>query len=479
MEMKGSDREKLSAIGNSAAESENKKAADRQSVIYQKQREFQVWLREILLTYPNLRADDICFAAPVYYLIALIELMMEEEIFEEFDSFEQDLMQFVEEIGANPEALATVMGLEPSFIRKLMRSLAGRGFLTEDGLTEIGRESLERGARISTKTVGQVFQMDAIHLRLLRFEELVDEDELSKRRETDRNCGLLSCWEGISKQEMDQQLAEIPKDDFLRTKSMIFPPNIREITSQKCKGLRFAKGCMLGLRYTIGNKRKERAVIFGKRRMRMTDRGKEGKRCNVWLPFSLPNKTMLEWCRFSEEIVVGYSDLVRVFYRKACEKQVENTKHDENADRYQITAEKYRNYLKNNHIDIDSHIEIDYILGDGIYRGMHVKLFMDTRINRPAGLLNLMQNLSARGADIYARFDWKGGIILFETLDEEFKHLADIIREVISVYSYEKVKQYLDDMMPYEKGDESYAYCFGDIAAMLESDPIAKHVDRG
>lgn len=469
----------MSTIENSAAESENKNVADKRYAFYQKQREFHVWLREILLTYPNLRAEDICFAAPVYYPIALIELMMEEDIFEEFDSFEQDLMQFVEEIGANPEALATVMGLEPSFVRKLMRSLVGRGFMTEGGLTKIGRESLETGARISTKTVGQIFQMDAINRRLLRFEELLDEDELSKRRETDKNCGMLSCWDGISMLEMDEQLAEIPKEDFLRTRSMIFPPNIREITSQKCKGVRFAKGCMLGLRYTVRNARKERAVIFGKRTMRMTDKGKEGKRCNVWLPFSLPDETMLEWCRFSEEIVVDYSDLVRIFYRKACEKQVEHMTRDENSDGYQITAEKYRNHIKNSHIDIDSHIEIEYISGDGIYRGMHVKLFMDTRINRPAGLLNMMQNLSARGSDLYVRFDWKGGLILFQTMDEEFKHLADIIKETISLYSYEKVKQYLDDVMPYEKGDASYAYCFSDIAAMLDREPIAKHVDRG
>ena len=75
-------------------------------------------LRDIMAQNPEIKPEDICFAASVYYPIADIDLRFEERTFEDFDSIEHDMLQFVAELGTDVDLLARTTGLSPSYVHK-------------------------------------------------------------------------------------------------------------------------------------------------------------------------------------------------------------------------------------------------------------------------------------------------------------------------------------------------------------------------
>lgn len=455
----------------------------------QKQKEFDADLREILTEYPALDIDSICFAAPVYYPVALIKLIMDEKTFEEFDSIEAELLQFIDDIGPNADTIAEVMGLDASFVKKMIKILAGKELISEEGLTESGKESLENGVVISTKHTGQTFQMDAVNLKLLRLEEVLNEDDLKKRQDTDRSYGLLNCWHGISQDKLDAQLERIDIQEFVRTEKEVLPPNIISISEKCCEGIRYTKGYLLGCIYKDGNVEKERPVIFGKRKMISRKDGTEGRRYLRWIPFFVPDKVIRDLYQLPESVEESHSPMISTFYSDVRYLQ----KHEmfeiwdaENNERKQVdgfenTQRLYKQHLKANQIDVNSHIEFSMLDGDGFYRGMHVNLFSDTKIRNPVRILNWLRTLSTQKFIICSQLDWQGGIVVIRTQDDSLMLVCDLVKNNIEEHSFEEVKSYIEEMLPYKKDADSvediqqYQYTLADIAKVLGDNSIERY----
>lgn len=439
-----------------------------------------------MTAYPALDIDNIRFAAPVYYPIALIKLIMDEKTFEEFDSIEAELLQFIDDIGPDAGSIAEVMGLDTSFVKKMMKVLAGKELISEEGLTESGKESLAQGVVISTKHTGQTFQMDAVNLKLLRLEEVLSEDDLKKRQDTDRSYGLLNCWHGISQDKLDMQLEHINIKEFVRTEKEVLPPNIISISEKCCEGIRYTKGYLLGCIYREGNVEKERPVIFGKRKMISRKDGTEGKRYSIWMPFFVSDKAMRDLYQLPESAEESHSSMITTFYndvRYLQKREMFEFWDAENNERKQVdgfenTQRLYKQHLKANQIDVDSHIEFNMLNGDGFYRGMHVNLFADTKIRNPVRILNWMQTLSTQKFIICTQLNWLGGIVVIRTQDESLMQVCDLVKKNIEEQSFEAVKSYIEEALPYKKeadgaeASQQYQYTFADIAKVFENSSI-------
>lgn len=455
----------------------------------QKQKEFDADLKGIITEYPAINVDSICFAAPVYYPIALIKLIMDEKTFEEFDSIEAELLRFIDDIGPNADSIAEVMGLDASFVKKMMKILAGKELISEDGLTESGKESLEQGVVISTKHTGQTFQMDAVNLKLLRLEEILKEEDLKKRQDTDKSYGLLNCWHGISQDKLDAQLERINIQEFVRTEKEVLPPNIISISEKCCEGIRYTKGYLLGCIYQDGNVEKERPVIFGKRKIISKKDGTEGKRYSKWMPFFVPDKAMRDLYQLPESAEESHSPMISTFYndvrylqkREIFEFWDAEKNERKQVDGFENTQRLYKQHLRANQIDVDSHIEFNMLNGNGFYRGMHVNLFADTKIKNPVRILNWLQTLSTMKFIICTQLNWLGGIVVIRTQDEALIQVCDLVKKNIEEHSFEKVKSYIEEMLPYKKeadgaeAGQEYQYTFADIAKVFEDNSIERY----
>ena len=461
-------------------------AKDRRYREIQKQKEFDSIIREILREYPSLCVDDICFAVPVYYPIALIELKIEEKLFEEFDGVEYELLQFINDIGPDVETLSETMGLDVSFVKKMMTVMAGTGLITDNGLSESGKESLSAGTKISTEVIGQTFQMDAVNLNLLRLEELVNEGELTKRQDTNNNYNLLNCWHSVSIEKLDSQLKSLDPKEFIVSEKELLPPNIHGIQSKRCKGLRYTKSCLLGINYKIGNTKKERPIIFGKRKLISQVDGNEGKRFSRWIPFSVPDEILKEKYGFPASIRISHSLMINNLYNDVRHKNnhemcsVWDSKNEEriNVDGFENTLSLYKQHLKYNQIDPDSHIDYKTLENRNVYQAIYIKIYMDTRIRRPSMLLNWLQNLSKQKAIVCAQLGWKGGIMVITTEDDDLLKLCNEVKDYVEQRSFETVKSYLEERMPYksnndiDNNDLQYTYTFADISKVFENNPI-------
>jgi len=231
-----------------------------------------------------------CFAASVYYPIADIDLRFEERTFEDFDSIEHDMLQFVAELGTDVDLLARTTGLSPSYVHKFLRVLEGYGHIDETGrVTETGRESLAEGKKIVCKHVAQKVQMDALSLHLLKVEELIREEDLYDRAHTEYKVGIIPCMDGVSRQNVADQLESADLMQLVAQDKGILNANVESIQSIACVGLRFVKCVMLALKKGASASvfDPKPPIVFGKRLV--SEKGKY-RMTSVWKPFDITNQ---------------------------------------------------------------------------------------------------------------------------------------------------------------------------------------------
>lgn len=213
----------------------------------QKKRNYEInqVLKRILDQNPQIVPARIELFTEVYYPIAILEIEMKETTFENFDLIPLSMMKFVDAGIRDAAGIAALMGLGPGYVQKVLDLLMGYGYLEAQGLTDLGRQSLEMERKISQNTVKQKFQADALTGDLLRVgQQLMDIDLISKER-TASGIAHMPHIEGISMDDLNRQFREGNLMDYKKYKGDILNANVEEISSVRCVDLQYVKAYLV------------------------------------------------------------------------------------------------------------------------------------------------------------------------------------------------------------------------------------------
>ena len=196
--------------------------------------------------------------APVYYPIAIVEMRLEEQTFEDFETVHLTILRLIAMGITDYKIIAQTLGLSPNYVFKILRILTGYGHITDSGLTDLGRRSLTEEKKITTTQTRQRFQVDALEGELLKVEELVTDSMLNSREETRLTIGHLDHLDGMDVNKLKEQLTGSNGKDYFHRKSGILHANVVGITDVRCVEIKFAK-C-----YLLKMKKDPRLYVFAK-----------------------------------------------------------------------------------------------------------------------------------------------------------------------------------------------------------------------
>ena len=253
-------------------------------------------LADICARYPAIKPCNIELFAPVYYPIAMVELRLAEQTFEDFETVQLTILRLVALGMHDAGIIGKTLGLSTSYVRKVLRLLQGYGHLNQQGLTQLGADSLKQQQKIVINETVQTFQMDALNGTLLKVEQVVAENSLSELADTHFLMGHLSHLEGISEQTLRDQLMGQGGNAFIHRDKGILHANVTGIRDARCAGVRYARAYMLKL---AGQ---SLPIVLTKRYNKAQ---KELSQRFTWQPFSVGNSVIANSLGFDPGTVVG------------------------------------------------------------------------------------------------------------------------------------------------------------------------------
>lgn len=398
-------------------------------------------LRDIMAQNPEIKPEDICFAASVYYPIADIDLRFEERTFEDFDSIEHDMLQFVAELGTDVDLLARTTGLSPSYVHKFLRVLEGYGHIDETGqVTETGRESLAEGKKIVCKHVAQKVQMDALSLHLLKVEELIREEDLYDRAHTEYKVGIIPCLDGVSRQNVADQLESADLMQLVAQDKGVLNANVESIQSIACAGLRFVKCVMLARKKGSSDSEFDPTMpmVFGKRLV--SEKGKY-RMTSVWKLFDISNRQTAR---------------IQDFFHKILGEQQSASKKDWVDQRLvdcngkKKTREQYERRL---HSVFDlSKARVTLVPREAAYIGMTVEITEKSIVQYHRELIDWLVSIGRRGGAVLSSDFWYGGVLRITTTDARVTKLAERLVECIASKGFRFMQDYwVQEFAPHPK----------------------------
>lgn len=255
--------------------------------------EVMIALDDIHEKYKRLLSTHVEKFAPVYYPIAMIEMNLDELTFEDFESVQFAVLNLVSLGIADYKVIADTLGLSQNYVFKIIRLLNGYGHMDENGITDIGRESINCGKKIVQSQVWQKFQVDALNGTLLKVEQAVTENMLNDREQTQIMIGHLNYMDGMSMEDISSQLTKNNCNSYIRQKSSILNTNVTKINDIRCIEVKYAKCYMMKMRDC------DDPIIFAKR---YDSKQKEVKERFSWEPFSVKNEAVREKFGFEDDV---------------------------------------------------------------------------------------------------------------------------------------------------------------------------------
>ncbi len=241
-------------------------------------------LQAIREKYPKIRTFDIERFAPVYYPIAVMEMDLSEQTFEDFETVQLTVLKAYRWGMKNPDIIADSLGLSRGYIENVLRLLTGYGHIENGYVTEVGERSLAAGKKIIVNKTRQRFQTDALNGTLLRLSEKVINNAICEKGETNKYIGHLSYPEGIPESYLIDQLAGEKCSEYLHYRSDILHANVTDISGVRCKELQYAKAYLLKL------KSHKAPMVFAKRYDRTV---KDINDRFSWQPFSVADDSYI------------------------------------------------------------------------------------------------------------------------------------------------------------------------------------------
>ncbi len=196
---------------------------------------------------PKISPNAVELFSKIYYPIAILEITMEERTFEDFEFVPSTVLKLVANGAVRADDIADLTGLKPGYIQKVLDLLRGYGYVTNLGITDLGKESLEQNKKISLSAVKQKFQADALSGDLLRLGEQSSESNLEGVDEVRNGIPIVPHLEGISMDQINQQLAKADLQEYKKYQGDILNANVEKINAVRCTELDYVEAFMLKL----------------------------------------------------------------------------------------------------------------------------------------------------------------------------------------------------------------------------------------
>lgn len=253
-------------------------------------------LNDILSQYPRIRPESIEAFAPVYYPIAMVEMQLQEQTFEDFETVQLAVLRVLALQITDPGLIAKTLGLSTGYVEKVMHLLTGFGHLNGTTLTPLGRESLQQCKKITLNETMQTFQMDALNGTLLKLPQTVTEKAVTQQEQTVGRIGHLRHLEGISEDVLRRQLEGDRGMDYIYHNADILHANVSGIRDVRFVEMRFAQSYLMKLAgHTV-------PIVFAKR----YDKTKTKLRERFsWQPYSVSNPQVIQSFGFSEKTPIS------------------------------------------------------------------------------------------------------------------------------------------------------------------------------
>ena len=119
-------------------------------------------LREALKCFPNKTAKEVTFFFFFYYPIAILNVGAEEESFTDFKGFEITVLKLIDNGVTEISAISKLLGLTENYVKKILSMMTGIGYINEDGITRLGKESIQENKKKAYHHVTHAVQVNAI-----------------------------------------------------------------------------------------------------------------------------------------------------------------------------------------------------------------------------------------------------------------------------------------------------------------------------
>ena len=137
------------------------------------------------------------------------------------------------------------MGLSASYVQKIIDLLMGYGYVDAHGLTDVGTQALKIEKKVAHSAVKQRFQADAITGDLLKIGEQPFESDLQGREKTFFAIPHMPHIEGISVEEINQQLMGTDLTKYEHYQGEILNANVDTIKGVECIGLEYIRAYLV------------------------------------------------------------------------------------------------------------------------------------------------------------------------------------------------------------------------------------------
>ena len=243
---------------------------------------------EILKQYPELRMQDISSFCPVFYPIAIIELSMKEKTYEDFDSVQLPILRLLYLGICDAGIISETLGLSENYINRILKYFEGVELIDSMGnITNLGKESVIEGKKITLVATEQKFQIDALSGSLIRLDQSIDRMSFVDKSETDIKTGHLMCEDGVDIDELESILQDSEqKESFLKKKAGVINSNVELIEDAKLDGLEYAKAYMMKIEQI------DEILVWIKRLNPNYSEDMFFSKRYIWMPFAVSNEEL-------------------------------------------------------------------------------------------------------------------------------------------------------------------------------------------
>ena len=391
-------------------------------------------LDDIHEKYKKLPSTDIEKFAPVYYPIAIVEMNLDEISFEDFESVQYTILKMISLGVSDHVVIAETLGLSPNYVFKIIRLLNGYGHLDGNGITELGRDSINRGQKVIKAQVWQKFQLDALNGTLLKVDQTITDNMLNDREQTNITIGHLDYLEGMPVQEISTQLAKSNLSKYVHQKSGIINTNVTRINDVRCTEVKYARCYLMKVRNC------DEPIVFAKR----YDSSKEDvKERFSWQPFSIKNAVILEKYGFETDIPFN-SEVARRYVGQLYSMLIERGKKVNLVEEIQYAMRKVYRFEETG---------VEIARTDGV---VVPTVNIDERAFRiyRSWIINFLIGIQNDGEYLITNEKLYGHVISLRTESLKLLDLAELISNKINKYGKTNVVKRIKDKYKDYEGDD-------------------------
>jgi len=384
-------------------------------------------LSEICEKYPALEPGKITLFSPIYYPIAMVEMDMIEETYENFDPINEIIlkMKSLGIVGISNISVAT--GLSEGYIAKIQNVLISDGLLDSNGLiTEQGEKSVSEKKKITRKKNTKVFQIDSINRTVIAVDKKLMNSYLDEKTDIPMNCACIIPRDGIDTDTIERSLISEDYEAIVGKKRDVLRTNLVSVEDARFVEMRYAR-CYL-LKYGLYE-----PMIFGK----AFNRNEIGS--YIWKPLFVLTRAQIDQFGFDSSIPLSGQmayDSIYESYIAIDERRKDLRDRTKYAKKVLTAREKGKKEPEYFDDTVKTNLEKTANLKAGSFelnfddlRTMYiaeVSLDSFTGIN---SFINFLISAAKSGEQVIAATAFQGYVVSLKTKDEEIQELIYLIKK--------------------------------------------------